>query len=337
MRTQIGGFGMGWRSRRAGKRVVACVIVGGVGVIAGWLAGFSNEPVETMALSAWEPALAPTTTSELSPAQIVAMRFQPNSFPVAAAPAGYALTNVAKTAAPKPRPAAPAPGGYALASAAETPVPAPVSAVPAAPGASAPAGYAMASAANTTPAASRQIFYPYPTYASLADTSLADRTVDDAAPAPEQALAYAPPAAASAVAPAVAAEHATSPGTAAAAAIKRVVAPPHPASASNTVLNNAQIASIHERLQLSSYQQQLWPPVESALRDIAYRQARNDASRKSTYRNEKEPALIDTGSPEVQRLKSAAIPLIMSMNEEQKQEVRTLARLMGLEQLASSF
>ena len=327
MRTQIGGFGMGWRSRRAGKRIFACAVVCGVGVIAGSLAGFSTDPVQTVALSTPEPALLPTTTSELSPAQIVAMRFQPNSFPVAAAPAGYALTNVAKTAAPKPRPA---PGGYALASAAETPVPAPVSAVPAAAGspapagAPAPAGYAMASAANTTPAASRQIFNPYPTYASLADTSLAAQTVEDAAPAPEQALAYAPPAAASAVAPAVAAEHATSPGTAAAAAIKRVVAPPHPASASNTVLNNAQIASIHERLQLSSYQQQLWPPVESALRDIAYRQARNDASRKTTL------AQIDTGSAEVQRLKSAAIPLIMSMNEEQKQEVRTMARLMGL-------
>ena len=74
-----------------------------------------------------------------------------------------------------------------------------------------------------------------------------------------------------------------------------------------------------------------------ALRDIAYRQARNDASRKSSYRSEGQAALIDTGSPEVQRLKSAAIPLIMSMNEDQKQEVRTMARLMGLEQLASSF
>ena len=261
------------------------------------------------------------------------MRFRPNSFPVpaAATPAGYALTNVAKTAAPKPHPGAPAPGGYALASAAETAVPASVSAAPA------HAGYAVGSVANTTPAASRQVFNPYPTYASLAGTPLAEQTVDDAAPAAEQALAYAPAAVTGTIAPKVPAEHSTSADTGAVAAIKRVVTPPHPASASNTVLNNAQIASIHERLRLSSYQQQLWPPVESALRDIVYRQAHNDASRKSTYRSEKEPALIDTGSAEVQRLKSAAIPLIMSMNEDQKQEVRTMARLMGLEQLASSF
>jgi hypothetical protein len=39
----------------------------------------------------------------------------------------------------------------------------------------------------------------------------------------------------------------------------------------------------------------------------------------------------------VQRLKSAAFPLIMSMNEDQKREVRMLAQLMGLQQVAASF
>jgi hypothetical protein len=39
----------------------------------------------------------------------------------------------------------------------------------------------------------------------------------------------------------------------------------------------------------------------------------------------------------VQRLKSAAVPLIMSLNDDQKQEVRTMVRLMGLETLASQF
>jgi hypothetical protein len=39
----------------------------------------------------------------------------------------------------------------------------------------------------------------------------------------------------------------------------------------------------------------------------------------------------------VQGLKSAAVPLIMSFNSEQKEEVRNLAHVMGLDQLASQF
>ena len=46
---------------------------------------------------------------------------------------------------------------------------------------------------------------------------------------------------------------------------------------------------------------------------------------------------IDPDSVPVQRLKSAAFPLIMSLSDEQKQEVRTMVRLMGLENLASQF
>ena len=42
-------------------------------------------------------------------------------------------------------------------------------------------------------------------------------------------------------------------------------------------------------------------------------------------------------APEVQDLKSAAIPLLMSFSDEQKDEVRNLARGMGLDQLASQF
>jgi hypothetical protein len=39
----------------------------------------------------------------------------------------------------------------------------------------------------------------------------------------------------------------------------------------------------------------------------------------------------------VQGLKSAAIPLLMSFNSEQKDEVRNIAHVMGLDQLASQF
>jgi hypothetical protein len=236
--------------------------------------------------------------AELSPAEIVALRFGSNP----------AFANA------KPAPAV----GYGLASVESVPAPR-------------PATHHVAH--HTSPqdphSVSREALSAYQNYASLAgpDTSLAD---DPAGPP----LAYAepaptPPRPPATAAPATMAQHATPPARPATSAA--------PTSASNALLNAAQIASLHERLKLSSYQQQMWPPVEAALREITYHQDRNDKSRKSSYRTDRQPALIDTSSAEVQRLKSAAIPLIMSMNEDQKQEVRTMARLMGLEQLASQF
>jgi len=97
---------------------------------------------------------------------------------------------------------------------------------------------------------------------------------------------------------------------------------------SNNVFNDAQIASIKSRLKLTTDQQRHWPAVEAALRNITYKK---DSSRSGKL------AAVDPNSPGVQQLKSAAIPLILSFSEEQKNEVRQLARLMGLEQVASSF
>ncbi len=144
---------------------------------------------------------------------------------------------------------------------------------------------------------------------------------------PTEALAYAdePPARADSPSPVPA---------------KRAVQAPHPAaspgpaSPSNAVLNNAQLVSIRERLKLTSYQSQLWPPVESALRDITWQGHSKAASNAASGGH---GGSIDPNSPSVQRLKSAAFPLIMSLSDDQKQEVRTLVRLMGLENLAAQF
>jgi len=131
------------------------------------------------------------------------------------------------------------------------------------------------------------------------------------------------------------------PETHAAAAPSRSLAPAaerRPASPakkdSGMLFNDAQLASIKSRLRLSSYQEQYWPPVESALRDIGWRAA-HETPRGGNSRAHL--AEIDPDSPEVQRLKSAAFPLIMSMNDEQKQQVRMLAQVMGLERVAASF
>ena len=100
------------------------------------------------------------------------------------------------------------------------------------------------------------------------------------------------------------------------------------------MLDDAQIASIKERLHLTPDQEQMWPAVEAALRNIAYTRAQQ-ARRRGISGETTQVADIDPDS--VEGLKSAAVPLIMSFDEEQKQQVRDLAHVMGLDQLASQF
>ncbi|MGD0314432.1 MAG: hypothetical protein ABSB37_00480 [Xanthobacteraceae bacterium] len=99
------------------------------------------------------------------------------------------------------------------------------------------------------------------------------------------------------------------------------------------VLNDAQIASIKGRLHLTPDQERMWPSVEAALRSIAYAKAR-DANQRGAAAV---VASLDPDSAEVQDLKSAAFPLILSFSDEQKNEVRSLAHVMGLDRLASEF
>jgi hypothetical protein len=101
------------------------------------------------------------------------------------------------------------------------------------------------------------------------------------------------------------------------------------------VLNDTQIANIRRRLRLTPDQESLWPAVEAALRNVSYSKKAQEmrvASGRSAPM-----AYVDPDSAEVQRLKYAALPLIMRLNEDQKQEVRSMAHTMGLDGVASSF
>jgi hypothetical protein len=104
----------------------------------------------------------------------------------------------------------------------------------------------------------------------------------------------------------------------------------HRATRPGYVLDDAQLASIKQRLNLTPDQERMWPAVEAALRNVAFARER-EAHRRG------DSAGVDPNSAEVQDLKSAAIPLLMSFNDEQKDEVRSLAHVMGLDQLASQF
>jgi hypothetical protein len=109
----------------------------------------------------------------------------------------------------------------------------------------------------------------------------------------------------------------------------------HHAGRPGFLLNDAQIASIKERLHLTRDQERMWPAVEAALRNIAY--AKAHYARRHGAPESTQTAALDVDSAEVQGLKSAAIPLLMSFSDEQKNEVRSLAHVMGLDQLAAEF
>jgi len=99
-----------------------------------------------------------------------------------------------------------------------------------------------------------------------------------------------------------------------------------------TLLSDAQIAGIKERLKLSSDQESYWPAVENALRAVA---RKIHATRQADPNATGMP--IDPDAEEVQQLKSAAMPLLFQLREDQKREVRALARIIGLEKVAAQI
>jgi outer membrane biosynthesis protein TonB len=256
--------------------------------------------------------VSPVATSEIAPADVVALRF----------PADWINSDETTGTAQAETPA-PAPGSFMLASAGDTRLDA------------------------------GMLFSPRPTYqaAPAMAPSLAPSLAPMmAAPAP-QPVAVAP---AVKPEPKVEAKAETKPNTkpetkpetkTAAAPTRSIAAAPaqHKPAAkkkdSGELFNEAQLASIKTRLKLTEYQEQYWPPVENALRAIGHAVVRGTPPKTTAlgYASETRLAQIDPDSDEVQQLKSAAFPLIMSMNDDQKQQVRNIAHVMGLERVASSF
>jgi hypothetical protein len=96
------------------------------------------------------------------------------------------------------------------------------------------------------------------------------------------------------------------------------------------VLNDAMIASIKRRLRLTADQEKLWFPVEAALRKLVYtRAALNPQHGQGPV-----PYIDPASSGD---LKTAAMPLIMRLNEGQRREVRDIVHVMGLTAVASQL
>lgn len=125
------------------------------------------------------------------------------------------------------------------------------------------------------------------------------------------------------------AEPSTAPVPAPAPVKPKAAAKPQPQK-SYTLLSDGQIAGIKDRLKLTASQEYYWPPVETALRAVA---RKIHAGRQANPNATGVP--IDPESAEVQQLKSAAMPLLFQLREDQKSEVRSLARIIGLEKVAA--
>jgi len=106
-----------------------------------------------------------------------------------------------------------------------------------------------------------------------------------------------------------------------------------PPSTTSGLLDDAQIAGLKDRLRLTPEQIEYWPAVETALRGLAKLQQQNGRQKHASGGK----VDIDVNSPEVQNLIWAARPLIMMLREDQKREVRKLARVIGLESVASKI
>ena len=104
---------------------------------------------------------------------------------------------------------------------------------------------------------------------------------------------------------------------------------PSPARRSNAVLNDSQIAGIRKRLNLTPEQERYWPAVEVELRKMEYkRDGRSHGGRM---------AQVDVSKVDVEGLKSAGFPLVMSFNDDQRRELKSLAHLLGLEGVMSGL
>ncbi|MEH6952300.1 hypothetical protein V4R08_13340 [Nitrobacter sp. NHB1] len=93
-----------------------------------------------------------------------------------------------------------------------------------------------------------------------------------------------------------------------------------------SLLSDMQIAALKGRLQLTSAQEPYWPAAESALRDVA----------RKIHERRAVPGRQAALSPgEIEQIKAAVRPLLSRLREDQKREARTLARIIGLEAVAS--
>ena len=103
-----------------------------------------------------------------------------------------------------------------------------------------------------------------------------------------------------------------------------------------TAFGDARIAGLHAGLKLTVEQEKLWPPVESALRDLAKQRSERFAARANTdrptdpiERMNLRAEVMGQRAAGLKKLADAAGPLYKSLDDGQKRRFAMLARLDG--------
>ncbi len=110
----------------------------------------------------------------------------------------------------------------------------------------------------------------------------------------------------------------------------------HLTEGATLVISETQIARFKAALKLTPTQEKLWAPIEAELRQITHTGQRSESEGivqriRSRFRS----IVLDVQA--LRRLGAVARPLLMSLDEEQKQRGLQVARTMGMSSLASVF
>ena len=101
-----------------------------------------------------------------------------------------------------------------------------------------------------------------------------------------------------------------------------------PAVHRGLVFTEGQIHRVKVALRLTRAQEQYWPPIEAALREVA---------RELSHKSVGEGGAATVDQAKAQRLASVAYPLLAMLDETQKRDAMALVRAMGLGSLVASF
>jgi hypothetical protein len=100
-------------------------------------------------------------------------------------------------------------------------------------------------------------------------------------------------------------------------------------------ITDVNISEIRGQLKLTAAQEPLWAQVEDVLRSIAREQAEGESSGLFRRIGRRVVSIAFNGTV-AQRIKSAAMPLLASLSEEQKVTVHRIAQRFGIVDVAAN-
>jgi hypothetical protein len=101
------------------------------------------------------------------------------------------------------------------------------------------------------------------------------------------------------------------------------------ASFENKKITDVNIAAIKAELKLTAVQLPLWQRLEEVLRSVAREQAQDESAGLLRRVSRRVVAVVFDDST-MQRLKEAALPLLMSLSDDQKSAARRIAQKLGM-------